>query len=114
MNLTKPAALLVNCSENERRFLEEVLLPAASRRETARLVVIRWRDWHRLTGIGVQPARRGLQHAILSAFIGLEFDGANDTPTYRLLKQAHRLVYEVDGEAWRRGPDFYARLATAG
>jgi hypothetical protein len=114
LDFTKPAALLVNCSEDERRFLEEVLLPAASRRESASQVVRCWQIWHRRTGIGIQPAIRGLPHAILSALIGLEFDGAKDTPTYRLLKQAHRLVYEVDGDAWRRGPDFYARLATAG
>lgn len=114
MDLTKPAALLVSCTENERRFLEEVLLPAASRRESAWQTVQRWKAWARRTRIGVQPARRGLPHAILSVLIGLEFDGAKDTPTYRLLQQAHRLVYEVDGEAWRRGPDFYARLATAG
>lgn len=113
MDLIKPAALLVNCTENEKRFLEEVLLPAASRGDPARQVVIRWRDWHRLTGIGVQPASRGLPHAICTAFVGLDFDGAKDTPTYCLLRAAHRLVYEVDSEAWRRGPDFYSRLATA-
>jgi hypothetical protein len=113
LGLVSATALLIrSLTDHERRFLEDVVLPSALQDAPAREVVNRWAKWARETRIGVNP-NRGLPHAICAALVALEFDGAHGTPAYRLLVQAHRLVYTMDAAAWRRGPDFYTLVVTA-
>jgi hypothetical protein len=113
LSLVSATSLLVrNLTTDERRFLEEVLLPATLQGESARKAVNRWARWSQRARIGVSP-NRGLPQAICAALVALEFDGARESPAYRLLDQAHRLVYSMDAAAWRRGRAFHARLVTA-
>ena len=113
MNLISATSLLLrNLTTTERRFLEEVLLPAALQGESGQEAVNRWARWARRVRIEVNP-NRGLPHTICAALVALEFDGGRESPAHRLLDRAHRLVYSMDAAAWRRGRDFYARLVTA-
>jgi len=112
--VTVIARLVTTEFENERRCLEEVILPAAQANLSPRETADRWRRWAQETGLHVSPLLR-LSGMLRSAKSDLESDGLHGSPAHQLLETAQNLVWGVVDYAHRaRDAGYLARMITGG